>query len=228
MIAQNDLAAVAAARAATQYRDSEKLLAMISAFVGEMTEVQSAAFDVLARMNIDNATGWGLDVIGRILGLPRPLIAAGSFDYFGFSGASGAKPFGWLGIPAIGGRFASIFSPLTGNTPLDDVDYRILLRAKAIRNRTDATPESVLIVIREAFPDISPVSIVEGPTAEVRIVFGRLLSTIEKGLLLGTDIIPVPICVEASLIESEGEDAFGFAGSVGTGFDSGTFASLIA
>lgn len=227
MIAQNDLEQVAHDRVAQQYRESEKLLAMIDLFVGEIEEAQAAAFEVLASMNIDEADGWALDVIGRILGLPRPLIDAEAFEYFGFSGASGAREFGAFGIPYIGGRFASVFSPLNGQVPLEDEDYRVLLRAKAIRNTTDASPESVLEVIRAAFPDISPVSLSEGPTAEVRIVFGRLLSTIEKGLVIGADLVPVPICVSAAFIESEGALAFGFAGSVGLGFGSGAFASLI-
>jgi hypothetical protein len=237
MIEQRDLDAVAMGRLATQYRNSEKLKGMISLYISELTEAPVAIFEALALLNLDHATGWALDVLGAVLGLPRPFIDGEAFEYFGFDGDPTAIGFGDVNDPAAGGRFASVFSSLVGQVPLEDEDYRPLLRAKSVKNQGDASPENVLAVIAAAFTgtaSVSPVEISEGPTARAVITLGRWLSATEKALLRETNLIEGPICVDLKLAESAGDDAFGFAGGPGLGFGDvgnaatgGFFASLI-
>ena len=77
----------------SQYANSPRMLGLIEGFTD--------AVDVAARMDafysdiwdLDTATGYGLDVWGRIVGVGRVLQVATS-DYFGFAEAGDADPFG--------------------------------------------------------------------------------------------------------------------------------------
>lgn len=226
-IAENDLGAIALGRVATQYRESEKLRATISAFVAECTEAQRAAFSSLEGWNLDDATGAALDVIGNIVGHPRPLVDATIYGYFGYATYPGAESYGDATAPEVGGRYLSVYSSDTGRVPMEDEDYRAHIRAKILKNGTSATPEDVLEVIRAVFPDVSPVSIAEQSLASAQITLGRLLSTVEKGVLTGEELIPIPIAVSVTYADSLGALAFGYAGSVGSGYGTGQYASLI-
>ncbi len=68
--------------------------------------------------------------------------------------------------------------------------------------------------------------------ANIQLVFGRHLTSIEKALVLiddlngqGDRLIPRSAGVSIDYVESLGAAAFGFAGSPGIGFGAGQFAS---
>ncbi|MEE9382836.1 MAG: DUF2612 domain-containing protein [Nannocystaceae bacterium] len=231
-IERRDIAALAIGRLIDQYKDSPKIVDLIELFAAEATELQEAQFSVLDGFDLETATGTALDTIGIIIGLPRPLVDAEIFDYFGFAGASGATSFGDLTDPAVGGRFLSTFGELTGQVPMEDEDYRIHIKAKLLRNNGSATPEDILEIVRLVFPDSGVTTVDATKIANIQLVFGRHLSTIEKGLVLlddlngqGDRLIPRSAGVSIDYVESLGAAAFGFAGSPGIGFGAGQFAS---
>lgn len=231
-IDRRDIEALALSRVIEQYRNSTKFLAMIRLFAAEATELQDAQWSILDGYGLDDATGRALDVIGEIEGLPRPLIDSEIFVYFGFAGASGAASFGDLDDPALGGRFLSTFGEVTGQAPMEDPDYRINIRAKILRNSGAALSEEILEIVRLVFPDSGVTTVTEDGLANIRLVFGRHLTSIEKALVLfddlngqGDRIIPRTAGVSIDYVESLGAAAFGFSGSVGLGFGAGQFAS---
>lgn len=229
---RRDLAALALLRLIEQYRNSPKLKAVVDLFAAEATELQDAQWSVLEGYVLDDAVGAALDVLGAIVGLRRPLVDAEIFDYFGFAGASGAEGFGDEDDPSEGGRFLSTFGELTGQVPMEDEDYRLHIRAKILRNFGQATPEDILEIVRLVFPDSGVTTVDATKVANINLVFGRKLSTIEKGLLAiddlngqGDRLIPRSAGVSIDYVESLGSAAFGFAGSPGVGFGAGEFAS---
>ncbi len=231
-IEQRDIAALAILRLIEQYKASPKLSDLIELFAAEATELQDAQWSVIGGFDLQTATGFALDIIGTIVGLPRPLVDSEIFEYFGFVGASGASPFGDLTDPAVGGRFFSTFGELTGQVPMEDEDYRIHIKAKILRNEGSATPEDILEIVRLVFPDSGVTTVDATKIANIQLVFGRHLSSIEKALVLlddlngqGDRLIPRSAGVSIDYVESLGAAAFGFAGSPGIGFGAGQFAS---
>lgn len=210
--AQNDLDAIARSRVAEQYKESTRLLDTLSLFVAELTEVQAIAFETLAIWNLDDATGWSLDVIGRMVGLERPFLPAEIFGYFGYAPYATAESYGDEGVRETGGRYISVRGGEEGQVLMEDEDYRLHIRAQILRNKTSAKPEEVLEIIHTVIPDLPATEIVYLGLASVRLTFLRLLSTIERGLISGTELIPRPAGVSADYAEVE-YPPFGYAGS---------------
>lgn len=197
-IPENDLEETALGRLATQYRNSVNMRGMVSTVVDESTELQAALFEVLENWNLDDATGYMLDVIGIIVGLPRPLIDNGLFGFFGWDGDPGTEAWGEITDPSAGGRWLSVFGVTSGFAPMEDPDYRTHIRAQIIRNQTNSSSEAALEILNAVFPDAGPIVIVNGPLAEADITFGRDLSSTEIAWLQhaedsnGSTLVPAP------------------------------------
>ena len=80
---------------ASQYANSPILTGIIEGFAGNVDP--SALFaDFYQRVwNIDTAEGWGLDVWGRIVGVPRAITVTGSGEYFEFKESNGSATIGY-------------------------------------------------------------------------------------------------------------------------------------
>lgn len=63
----------ALARLLQQYKGSTNLRAILSAFVGQVQELEDVLNDLPDTRSIDTATGASLDKIGGTVGMPRPL-----------------------------------------------------------------------------------------------------------------------------------------------------------
>ena len=223
---QNDLDAIARLRVSQQYKESTRLLDTLSLFIAELTEIQTEIFRMMATWNLDDATGWGLDVIGRIVGLDRPRVDATIFGYFGYAGAGAPLSYGDEDLPEVGGRYLSINSFDVGSVLMEDEDYRIHIRAKILKNQTSAKPEEVIEIIHTIFPDVPWAELHPQGLASASITFGRLLSSIEIGLVTGTDLLPRPAGVSIAYAHATGVP-FGYAGSPGSAYGAGAYASLL-
>lgn len=100
----------------------------------------------------------------------------------------------------------------------DDETYRLLIKAKIIKNNTDCTPESV-IYGTEFILGVNGVTIQEGKDASYIVYVPRYLSSLEKYLILGivTDyytltLLPKPVGVRVEFVEFVGTNFFAFAG----------------
>src|SRR6478609_9253756 len=62
-------------------------------------DLENTFKDLLQLRDIDTATGAQLDIIGRIVGQDRELIAADLYDFFGMIGALNAFPMGDVNNP---------------------------------------------------------------------------------------------------------------------------------
>jgi hypothetical protein len=78
----------------SQYANSSKLTALITRFNAALDQTQNmeSLYDLV--WNIATAAGWGLDVWGRIVDVPRTLHLPGSATYLGFQEAGGS----WTGF----------------------------------------------------------------------------------------------------------------------------------
>lgn len=89
--------------------------------------------------DLDRVTGYRLDVIGRIVGLPRSVPAVIARVFFGFKGHLNTAGFDSISNAAyVGAPFCSKFSPAYGDYQLADNEYRRFLRVKIARNAAGA------------------------------------------------------------------------------------------
>lgn len=117
----------------SQYQSSPILRAYMLAYVEEMDLLFEEAQKMYEGRMIEYAVGAQLDVIGEILGQGRGIVLP--FVHFGFVGAPGLV----AGMadeitPNLGGVFRDGSQPLLESQPLDDANYRRLLRVKAFCN----------------------------------------------------------------------------------------------
>ncbi|HGG1308039.1 TPA: DUF2612 domain-containing protein [Yersinia enterocolitica] len=89
--------------------------------------------------DIDRVTGYRLDVMGRIVGLPRSVPAVIAKIFFGFEGHTNSEGFGRKSNSGvIGAPFFSKFSPAYSDFQLGDNEYRKFLKVKIAKNAASA------------------------------------------------------------------------------------------
>lgn len=227
-------------RVITQYIESDTVADYLTAVLREANELEQVYCDLILKRFIDTAEGEQLDIIGSIVGQPRTLIDTSILSFFGFDGAPGADTFGTLADTAIGSRFKSYAEGDTGNTLLNDVEYRLFIRARIVKNNTRATHEDVIESVMFILGDVETVEIQEGDRAYL-ILIGKDLDINEQALITNTDLMPKPIGVRASYGVFDPDDVFEFSSETttligsGDGFGTiadpligGTFATIIS
>lgn len=186
-------------------------------------DIQVVLQQIQQQRSIDTAIGAQLDVIGEIVGRPRGLVSAELFKYFGFRTSLQAGTFGSLTDASVGAPWYSLGAPLTISRAPSDEEYRIILKAKIIKNRTLARPEDVIEAYKFLF-GAGSIFIDEYAPAKVRISIGKILSNIEKGLLFDLGgagaLLPKTVGVNYTYTEFSADRVFateGFPGGMGTG-----------
>ena len=150
------------------------------------------------RLDIDLSSGIQLDLIGEIVGQPRPVsIEVEPDEIFGFdpllttSGAfpSGRPPdFGWSGVTRadVGGLFTGIDGLFSAK--MFDGDYRTLLRARIFSNGADGTYDSIARFLNFAIGGTGN-NVVSNAVGQVDLIVSRTLSSVELQIILA--LVPV-------------------------------------
>ncbi len=121
---------------AGRWRNKEKMKAWVNATGSQIQGI--AVFYDGCTLNIDDASGDQLDLIGEILGIER-LKTVSQITYFGYKNTTGAVGYGK----------APYFSKDSlGGSPISDYYYRIVLKAKILYNTTDSTRKSIMRATR--------------------------------------------------------------------------------
>lgn len=191
-----------------QYKCTKTVPATVRAVADEMNVADDAIISLLSIYSIDDAAGVNLDVIGKVVGQPRPFVDEVDGENFAFEGGIG------LGFDE--GRFAGTDADFT-QLATDDV-YRRIIRARIIVNNGDATIEDIAEFMRFAFEVNVNISTAVGAIA---IAPDRPLSPSEARLL--SDLFPraggVRVYSTSSNVTAAGDRAFSFSGNpTGLGF----------
>lgn len=187
-VPHNDLQLLADDRMAEQYRDSTNLKAFIALVITEVTELQTAIWEMLEGFDLETANDSALDIIGLHVGLPRPLVIADDFVFFGYVGAPSPGGYGDLTMPELGGVYLSETGATSGSIPMENEEYRAHIKAKIIRNKSNANPEDILEIVREVIPSPGTTLIVIGTLGNIDLTMGRNLSTLEQSLFRVTEL----------------------------------------
>ena len=150
-----------------QYSNSPILTSIITSFAAavDQTENFQSFYDNV--WNVDTATGYGLDLWGRIVGVSRVLeITTMAGNWFGFAG-TGAKGFYTGSKTQSGGTFytGAGLTTTSSYTIIDD-DYRLLIKAKMAANITDCSIPSLNNILRALFPNRGNAYVVDNYSAQ--------------------------------------------------------------
>lgn len=191
----------------------------IQLLLGGKIELQEVFRQLMQERSIDTAVGAQLDIIGEIVGQPRELIDTALLTYFAYLGYPDAESYGDLNDSGLGGYYRGINEPLAGNTLLNDEQYRLFIKAKIIKNSTNATPNQLLDFIKFVFGS-NQNQLTEEGDASYTLLVGKELSTFEKTMLTYVSyssgypsrFVPKPIGVRVNYGTYVAGEAFAFQG----------------
>jgi hypothetical protein len=124
--------------------------------------------------NIDTARGFGLDILGRILGITRRFFVINFDNYFGFSG-TGAQPFNQA--PFYNGASDA------DSVILNDEDYRRILLTKAFLNISPITALNINYALTMLFVGRGKCYVVDNQDMTVTYTFEFVLSGLDKAII---------------------------------------------
>ena len=214
---------VARERITEQFKTKPVMDRYLQLLLSGKEELQDTLADVMTLRSIDTASGAQLDVIGIIVGLARGLVSSELFTFFGFNGAPQAGSFGSKTDVSVGSPWYSLGEATQISRPPSDKEYRLMLKAKIIKNRTLSRPEDLIAAYQFLF-NTQKVTITQNGIASVKIGIGKVLSPIERGLLFnlgGTGtLLPKTVGVEYVYSEFNADRIFateGFPDGMGIG-----------
>jgi hypothetical protein len=166
-----------------QYRNKPKAVAWYAICRALGGEIDAAAQAVRGSYDIDNNIGAQLDVIGRIVVANRNFLANTPLVVSQFGD-----------VDAEFGDVDAIFSELFIGTDsqMSDEFFRLVIRAKIVKNNSDATIESILDGVTFLIPGANVVRVIDGEDMSFSIEFSGNITDLERWALLNARLIPKP------------------------------------
>lgn len=199
-----------------QLRESPNYIEVIRLLAEDFDEA-SDIYDYIAKnINVLNARGVWLDLIGDIVGVSRVFEKEIQPVFFGFDDQPYTTGFGQA-------RFREPDDKTTASSVLNDDDYRVVIIGKIARNYGDVSEVGVATSVLN-MTQADNVLVYQSAPATFSVYVIGLISDNIKSILTGTDIIPRAAGVKMNLFFSGDDNIFGFADQLGIkGFDVGHF-----
>jgi hypothetical protein len=181
----------------SQYANSPKITGMITSFNAaiDQTENIDNLYDMI--WNVLTATGYGLDVWGRIVGVTRSLTFLGTVTFLGNEEASSWTGFG----PAAGQGILFSGGGTTTNVQLSDTDFRRLILAKAAGNVSDGSIPSLNSILLGLFPLRGNCFVVDNLNMTMTLKFQFQLTPIELAIIQQSGVLPYPTGVVINVVQ---------------------------
>lgn len=142
--------------------------------------------------NVKTAVGFGLDIWGRIVNIPRQITITPLPLYLGFEeGLPGSHPFNQQ--PFYSG------TPTSNVYLLSDDAYRVLIMTKALANISSFTAPSVNALLRYLFAGRGSCYVLELSPMQIEYVFNFPLESWEASVLLQPSLMPRPAGVGVTI-----------------------------
>lgn len=179
-------------------------------------------------LNIDTANTFGLEVWGKILGVPRPyqvpenyhVNRRGQFELYNTE--SGTFHEFWLigqDNPAI---YLDAGHGVDSQSFVDDETYRLFLKGRMFLYNSNGSVYDINRYLSLIFPD-RPIYVLNGYDMTVSVVFFYTPSLRDLALINSPDFLPLPTGVESNVAITSFDYTFGFEGSGLLGFNQGVF-----
>mgnify|MGYP000521868159 CR=1 FL=1 len=169
-------------------------------------ELSSVAEEIRYSYDIDNATSFELNVLGRIVGISRSFESSVNLNPSAFGKTTSQ----------FGGQITQFgASTLVNSQELSNEIYRILIRAKIAKNTSEATLDGIISALNYIVPSPNTI-IIDNEDMTFSVSFDTTLTEVQRFVLNTFDIIPRPQGVEfLGYVEEPGITEFG--GSFGWG-----------
>lgn len=181
----------------SQYANSPVLLSLINGMNAYIDPVANLNNFYKVVWNLSSASGFGLDIWGRILGVSRLLTIPAQAKFFGFSQAMDAEgnsqPFGQA--PFYTGVVA------TQNYFLIDAAYQRVLFVKALANISSCTIPAMNKLLMNLFVSRGQAHVVDSGNMTMQLIFNFSLLPYELALLQQSSILPHPTGVQVTIVQ---------------------------
>ncbi|MGR6617626.1 DUF2612 domain-containing protein [Pseudomonas rhodesiae] len=173
----------ARSRIINEYRDKQRMVRWLTITPEIANERLEGALDVVyGSYDVDTVSGEMLDVIGRIVGVARPILRAAEFDVFGYAGNDSYTNYNIA--PYIGDGEAI-------DAPLNNDLYRKLIKAKIARNISDGTADSIIQLL-EIIIGVKVTALVDNGDKSFDIGVASGLDNTTLYLIHNFDLVPRP------------------------------------
>lgn len=202
----------------SQYSASARIVSMIRGMNACLDP--RADFESFLNMvwNVDTAQGFGLDIWGRIVDIPRTVELTVLTPHMGF--ATGFTPYNEA-------PFYDGSAPGSTTYVLADPAYRALILMKALANITATNAPSINRLLRNYFGTRGNAYVLDLGDMAMSYVFDFYLEPFEEAIFQQTDVLPRPAGVLVSFSATATNKTFGFD-EMGLGaypFNEGTYAA---
>ena len=167
-----------------QYRDKTKAVDWLNIAREMSGDLEAASIAVRNSYAIDTAVGEQLDVIGRIVVAPRSFVGNTPMDPGLFALTDGDEF----------GDESAMFSALTINQDgaLSDELYRLVIRAKIVKNNSPATIEDILVGMNFLLPGAEVLRVTDGEDMSFSVEFYGAITNLERFALINAGLVPKP------------------------------------
>lgn len=206
----------------SQYANSPHLTSLIASFDSWIDQTQNFDSFYSNVWNIDSAQGYGLDVWGRIIGIPRNVLVPEPLDFFSFDDPT-------RGFDTAG-AVIYVSGPLTQTVTvsLADNDFRHLLYARAAANICDGSVPYIMLAMNRFFGNYNtPLFINETNSGHMSYQVcqvGAKISLTNLAVLANASLPtkPAGVLAEYQVVSEQGPMfGFDFENSQVAGFDHG-------
>lgn len=209
----------------SEYANSPVINQMIADYAENIDPRQNLSDFYNAVWNIDTAVDFGLDIWGRIVGLPngRLLTIPGANPLFGFN--DGADPSDVN--PWSQGVWNTPNGSSTQSYVLNNDAFRILILTKALANISATTAPALNTLLRMLFPGRGRAYVLDLGDMQMQYTFEFQLTAVEFAILTQSGALPHPAGVKVHVVSIPPSGLFGFAEAFPTssGFGQGQFYS---
>lgn len=176
----------------SQYANSPAIAALVADFNAWIDPAADLDNFYNLVWNVQTAVGFGLDIWGRIVNVPRQITITPQPLYLGFEeGQPGSYPFDQE--PFYNGN------PTSSVYLLSDDAYRVLIMTKALANISSFTAPSVNALLRYLFAGRGSCYVLELSPMQVEYVFNFPLKSWEASVLQQPSLMPRPAGVGVTI-----------------------------
>lgn len=203
-----------------QYRKKPKARATAKLLNDEVVKGFDDALAVAEILNIETATGYGLDLVGRHVGFSRLQAQMILKDWFGFNQAENKRGFNF-------GEFYRYKGELKGDFYLSDYDYRFLIKAKIIKNYQAGTLENIYKSLEFLFGKGN--FVFDNYDMSLNLVIKKTkLNLFLLKMVLKNDVLVRPVGVGYKIVVLVENSFFGFSQNENSvGFNKGKMARIL-
>lgn len=202
-----------------QYRTKPKALGTIRAIYAETDNTFKNVVQLADILNIDDAKGYALDLVGKHVGVSRVLPTAIAKKYFGWLEDDTALSFNV-------GEFYRNGDALHASVVLNDNDYRFFIKARITKNYQTGEISNIVNSIKFVIGKHGNIIDSQNMTMNV-LVNSDQLSSLTFYAISKMDILARPVGVMYQFIVLINNEPFGFLhDNVSFGFNLGKFVRL--